>query len=199
MTESPSNGSRPPRIALVVAAGFADWEYAFIAGTGGPFYGMDVEFFAPEPGKVVSQGGLSALIPNAASDILGWEPDVLAVIGGLSWDRDDAPDVSAILEAQHRRGGTVAGICGGTLALARAGLLDAVRHTSNDLDFLVRNAPGYRGGARFVRSAKAITDGRIVTAPGTAAAGFAAAVFRAAGMTAEIADGFLAMTAAEHA
>ena len=31
---------------------------------------------------------------------------------------------------------SVAGICGGTLALARAGLLNDVAHTSNDLAFL---------------------------------------------------------------
>ena len=34
------------------------------------------------------------------------------------------PDVGNLLRAQHSGGGVVAGICGGTLALARAGLLD---------------------------------------------------------------------------
>lgn len=33
------------KIAVLLTPGFADWEYAFIAGTGGPFYGPDVQFF----------------------------------------------------------------------------------------------------------------------------------------------------------
>lgn len=39
------------RVSLVLTPGFADWEYAFIAGTGSPFYGIDVRFFAPAAGQ----------------------------------------------------------------------------------------------------------------------------------------------------
>ncbi len=35
------------RVGLILTPGFADWEYAFIAGTASPFYGIDVRFFAP--------------------------------------------------------------------------------------------------------------------------------------------------------
>lgn len=187
-----------PKIAVILTPGFADWEYAYIAGTGGPFYGMTVRFFAPEPGEVVSQGGLPAKVSRSTDEIGDWSPDVVAVVGGLGWDRDGAPDISDVLTAQHVRGGTVAGVCGGTLALARAGLLDDVRHTSNDPAFLASNAPGYRGASRYVASARAVTDDGIITAPGTAATSFAAAVFEAAGMDAETARQFRLMTAAEH-
>lgn len=187
-----------PKIALVLTQGFADWEYAYIAGTGGPFYGMDIAFFAPAAGEVTSQGGLTAKVSRATDEIAGWAPDVIAVIGGMAWDRDDAPDLSEVLITHHRQGGAVAGICGGTLALARAGLLNGVRHTSNDLAFLADHAPGYGGHDLYEASQKAVVDDRIVTAPGTAATGFTAAVFEAAGMDVDTADRFRAMTAAEH-
>jgi putative intracellular protease/amidase len=187
-----------PKIAVILTPGFADWEYAYIAGTGGPFYGIKVEFFSPSPGEVVSQGGLTAKVSRDTGEIADWEPDVVVVVGGMGWDQKEAPDVSDVLAAQCDRGGTVAGICGGTLALARAGLLDDVRHTSNDPGFLTGNAADYAGAAHYEPSHKAVVDGRIVTAPGTAATSFAAAVFEAAGMDAETASQFRAMTAAEH-
>lgn len=187
-----------PKIAVILTPGFADWEYAYIAGTGGPFYGLDVEFFAPSPGEVVSQGGLTTKVSRDTNEIAGWEPDVVVMVGGMGWAQEDAPDVSDVLAAQRDGGGTVAGICGGTLALARAGLLDDVRHTSNDPGFLTGNAVGYAGAAHYEASPRAVVDGQIVTAPGTAATSFAAAVFKAAGMDAETAEQFRAMTAAEH-
>ena len=186
------------RIAIILTPGFADWEYAYVAGTGGPFYGMEIAFFTPSPGDVISQGGLTARITHSVSEIGEWKPNVLVVIGGLGWDGSEPPDVSEALIGQRGRGGTVAGICGGTLALARSGLLDGVRHTSNGLGFLVDNAPNYTGADRYVESPTAIADDGIITAPGTAATGFAAAVFEAAGMERETANGFRAMVAAEH-
>ena len=39
------------RVSLILTPGFADWEYAFIAGTGSAFYGIDVRFFAPATGE----------------------------------------------------------------------------------------------------------------------------------------------------
>lgn len=188
-----------PKIALILTPGFADWEYAYIAGTGGPFYSMDVGFFTPTPGEVVSQGGLATNVSRSTDEIDDWKPNVVAVIGGSGWARDGAPNIADVLTAQRERGATVAGICGGTLALARAGLLNGVRHTSNDPSFLTDNEPNYAGADRYEAVPSAVSDDRIVTAPGTAATSFAAKVFQAAGLDAETVEQFRAMTAAEHA
>jgi hypothetical protein len=42
------------KIAILLTPGFADWEYALIAGTGGAFYGLDMQFFGAEAGMVHS-------------------------------------------------------------------------------------------------------------------------------------------------
>jgi putative intracellular protease/amidase len=186
------------KIALILTPGFADWEYAYIAGIGGPFYGMDVGFFAPTAGEIVSQGGLKTIISRSTDEIADWKPDVVVVVGGMGWDQDDAPNISDVLATQRRRGGVVAGICGGTLELARAGLLNDVGHTSNALAFLGDNADNYTGESHFVASSVAVGNDKIITAPGTAATSFTALVFQAAGLDDETVQQFRAMTAAEH-
>lgn len=187
------------KVAVLLTPGFADWEYGLIAGTGRPFYGLDVRFFASPPGTVMSQGGLLATVSDGLDALASWQPDVIVVVGGAIWESAEAPDLRGLLVGLHDRGAIVAGICGGTLALARSGLLDRVRHTSNDASFLAANAPGYHGAERYVASASAIVDGRIVTAPGTAPASFTAAVFAAAGLPEEAVSQFRGMMAAEHA
>lgn len=187
-----------PKLAVVLTQGFADWEYALIGGTGGPFYGLDVQYFTPEPGEIRSQGGLAAFVSRDLVALSAWQPDALIIVGGVIWESENAPDINALLKAQNARGCVIAGICGGTLALARAGLLDEVEHTSNDASFLGRNAENYGGSGRYRQSAAAITDGRVITAPGTAPVSFTAAVFESVGLDRESVQQLRTMLAAEH-
>lgn len=185
------------RVAILLTEGFADWEYALIAGTG-LYYGIDVEFFAPGAGQVRSQGGLTAVVSRDFGGIAAWRPDVVVAIGGTIWETAAAPRPDGLLRDQYDRGAAVAGICGGTLALARAGLLDRVAHTSNDLDFLLRNAREYAGSGRYVQSATAVSDCRLITASGAAPVSFAAAVLAVAGVDGRQIEHFRTMLAAEH-
>ena len=186
------------RVGLILTPGFADWEYAFIAGTGSPFYGIDVRFFAPAVGQFRSQGGLAVTVDGSLQQCLDWKPDVIVVIGGMIWESAEAPDIRDFLQASHSSGATIAGICGGTLALARAGLLDTVPHTSNSADFLQQNALNYEGRALYQNSSVAVVADRIITAPGPAPVSFTCAVFDSAGLSSEIVSQFRSMLAAEH-
>ena len=186
------------KIAIVLSPEFADWEYGFLAGTGGPFYGLDVRFFSATPGAVTSQGGLTVEVSQGTGEIVAWQPDTLTVIGGMVWESADAPDLGDLLRASHANGATIAGICGGTLALARAGLLNNVAHTSNEAAFLARNAAGYAGQKHYQESHCAVSADRIITAPGTAPVSFTAAVFQSAGLSPEAVTQFRQMMALEH-
>jgi len=186
------------KVAVLLVQGFADWEYALVGGTGGPFYGLDIQYFTPVTGEVCSQGGLTATVTQDLETLEKWKPDAIVVVGGMIWETGEAPDISSVLKAQHARGAVVAGICGGTLALARAGLLNDVHHTSNAPDFLGQNADGYKGAERYVSSLSAILEDRVITAPGTAPVSFTAAIFEGVGLDQEKVAQFKAMLAAEH-
>ena len=85
------------KVALVLTPGFADWEYAFIAGVGGPFYGLDVAFFAPEAGTLRSQGGLTVEVERSVAELADWAPAAIVVVGGTVWESEQAPDIGALL------------------------------------------------------------------------------------------------------
>mgnify|MGYP003603052568 FL=1 len=186
------------RVGLILTPGFADWEYAFIAGTGLPFYGIEVRYFSPVTGQFSSQGGLPVTVDSSLQECLEWQPDVVVVIGGMIWEQTDAPDMRDFLSAGHASGAAIAGICGGTLALARAGLLDRVAHTSNSAEFLQQNASAYAGASFYQSSQGAVISERIITAPGPAPVSFTCAVFEAAGLPAESISQLRSLLAAEH-
>ncbi|WP_087501683.1 DJ-1/PfpI family protein [Pseudomonas sp. SID14000] len=186
------------RIGLVLTPGFADWEYALIAGTASPFYGIDVRFFAPVPGKFFSQGGLAVTVDSGLQQCLDWKPDVVVIVGGMIWEQSEAPDIGDFLRASRLAGATIAGICGGTLAVAKADLLNTIPHTSNSADFLKQNADNYTGEILYQDCSGAVIADRIITAPGPAPVSFTCAVLAAAGLPPERILQFRSMLAAEH-
>ncbi len=184
---------RPVLILLTKA--FADWETGLIAAQGRDWFGMDVRLASPDGGDVTSMGGLTA------SHLSPFQPqgdEVIVICGGMIWNTDAAPDLTAPLRAAQDRGQPIAAICGGTLALARAGLLDNLGHTSNSLAFLRDNAAGYAGAEHYCTSPRAVTDRGIITAPGTAPTSFAALVLGAAGASAADMQQLQAELAAEY-
>ncbi|WP_432738434.1 DJ-1/PfpI family protein [Maridesulfovibrio sp. FT414] len=186
------------KVAIILTQGFADWEYGLIAGTGRQYYGLDICFFAPETGPLKSLGGLDVVVSNKIDEVVGWGPEVVAVIGGTSWESEDSSAVPDLLADYYSRGGIVAGICGGVLALARSGLLNSNPHTTHALDYLSQNADGYSGDEHFCPGRPVVFENRVITAPGTAPVSFSAAVFEAAGVGAEIVQQFKSMMEAEH-
>ncbi len=187
-----------PKIAVLLIQGFADWEYALIAGTGGPHYGTEIEFFTEQTGEVRSKGGLTVSISRNFTEISQWQPEVIAVIGGALWMSEDAPQISTLLKNTHHQGIAIAGICGGTLALARADLLNEVAHTSNHPDFLPQYAKGYTGNKHYIDTPAAVSQSGIIPASGMAPVSFTAAVFDAAGIDKTQTAKFRKKFAAEH-
>jgi putative intracellular protease/amidase len=88
--------------------------------------------------------------------------------------------LEALLHRLEREGVPIAAICGATLAVARAGLLEDRAHTSNELAYLQR-IPSYRGSNRYV-DALAVRDRGLITASGLGPTEFAREIFEELGV-----------------
>lgn len=157
----------------------ADWEYGYLlAGLAmaeeqapGRFR---VVVASADGEQVTSMGGLRLVPEVSLADLAATDVAALVLPGAGTWGEGHEVALGWA-EQVLAAGGVVAGICGATYGLARAGLLDERDHTSNAPEY-VAAAPGYRGADHY-REAKVVTDQNLITAPATAPVDFARAVF----------------------
>ena len=162
-------------IGFVFVEGFADWEYGYLSASAREWFGARTVSLGRAGGEVRSLSGFR-LTPDRGTDPAGnADLDAIAVISSDLWATPAAPDLSSLLNAVRDRGGVVGGICGATLALARAGLFAGTGHTSNGHDWIAERAPDYAGAEYYRDVPHAVADRRIVSAPGSAPGTFAAA------------------------
>jgi len=169
-------------VHLFVFDTMADWEAGFaIAAINNPQFQRvpgryRVVTVGPSREPITTMGGVRIQPDVALQDISPLASSMLILPGGPSWEFGAH---GAVIETARRFIAycvPVAAICGATLALARAGLLDNRYHTSNARNYLA--ASGYRGG-RFYREKQAITDQGVITASGVAPIEFAREIFEA--------------------
>ncbi len=186
-------------IGIVLLDGFADWEFGLLTGGAAEHFGAKVVFMSPGGKPVKSIGGLEARPARGISSDENEDLDAVALIGSDTWTGDAAPDIVPLISVIRAKGGVVGGICAATVALAKGGFMDGLLHTSNGSDWLKGHAGIYPGAALYQDVPRAVSDSKIVTAPGTApisfAAEFLANVYPG---TAQMTDAVKAMFAAEH-
>ncbi|MBZ9654515.1 DJ-1/PfpI family protein [Phyllobacterium lublinensis] len=178
-------------IGFVFIDKFADWEFGLLSGAATDWFAARAVALSPLAGPIRSIGGLKLVPDRGVSAEENSDLDAVAVIGAETWPRDDAPDIAPLLNATLQRGGIVGGICGGTLALARAGLFEGRKHTSNGAGWLQSHIGDYPGSSLYQDVPYAVRDAHIVSAagsaPGTFTTNFLEALFpEKAGQVAEM-------------
>lgn len=162
----------------------ADWECGHVLAElhsgrylKAPDLRYDVLLCGTSMKPVTTMGGLRLEPDTRVADINPGPSDILVLPGADTWF--DPASIQVINKAREvlDAGVPVAAICGATMALANAGLLDHRPHTSNDLSALKMFCPAYRGET-YYRGSPAVTDGDLITASGLAPVEFAAEVFR---------------------
>ena len=153
----------------------ADWEIGYVTAElySKRFFRADApEICVRTVGRTMepirTMGGLTVLPDCAVDDIAVDAQSVLLLPGGDTWDRPEQGAIISKAEELLSVGATVCAICGATVALAGAGLLDDRPHTSNGEGFLDMMCPGYRGQRHYV-AAPSVADGNLITASGTGA------------------------------
>jgi putative intracellular protease/amidase len=130
---------------------------------------------------VTTMGGMHLAPEILFSEIRPEKGDVIVLPGADTWLEPAQEPIITKVRNLLEKNIQVAAICGATMGLANAGLLDNRPHTSNDLMALKMFCPCYHGEI-FYRDVPAVTDGNLITASGLAPVDFAYHVFRMLGV-----------------
>lgn len=157
-------------IYVYVLDTLADWELGYVTSElhSGRFFKKDAErvslktvSYSKEP--IHTMGGLTVVPDCLIDDVVVNETSILLLPGADTWNN---PEHGAIIQKASEFlsvGAIVGAICGATVALANAGLLDSRRHTSNGQGFLEMFSPAYKGQEFYVDE-PSVADGNLITA-----------------------------------
>ncbi|RDU38165.1 glutamine amidotransferase [Neobacillus piezotolerans] len=159
-------------ILIVLLEEFADWEVSYVAA----FLNSSEEYVTKtvgvSEGVIKSIGGVHVL-PDYTLESVPENFYGLILIGGNSWRKPLNNNVIPLVEKALTRNIPVGAICDATVFMGANGWLNEIKHTSNDLNVLKNYAKeNYRNEMNYVLE-QAVTDGKIVTANGTASIEFA--------------------------
>jgi putative intracellular protease/amidase len=152
-------------VHLLVFEGFADWEPAYAMAEVRRSGGIPVQTVGFTAASIRSMGGVPVVPDRSLEAVDPASVRLLLLPGGDLWEGTypRGPLQALLVELLERRV-PIAAICGATLALARAGLLNDRSHTSNEPAYL-QQAAEYTGASRYV-DALAVRDRGIITASG---------------------------------
>ena len=159
----------------------ADWEHGFaVAGIHNTQFHRipnrwQVQTVALRREPIITTGGFRIVPDMTLEELTPGASRMLILPGGDTWD--EGGNTEAVEKAREflANGVPIAAICGATAGLARGGLLDERRHTSNAREYIA--ATGYGGGALY-QDQPAVTDGDVITAASMAPLEFAYHIFR---------------------
>lgn len=148
----------------------ADWELGYVTAelNSGRFFKKDaprvsVKTVGISKEPVKTMGGLTIVPDCVIDDIAVNDKSVLLLPGGNTWDNPKHGTIVKKAEELLSVGATVCAICGATVALANAGLLDQRPHTSNGTGFLEMTCPNYKGQSFYIDKLS-VSDHNLITA-----------------------------------
>jgi putative intracellular protease/amidase len=157
---------------LYVLNTMADWEIAHITAelNSGRFLKngkVNIRKVSKSLDPVTSMGGMSINVHLKLSEVEFSEGDLLILPGADTWMEEEHHSVIEMVGNLLDRGVIVAAICGATVVLANAGILNNRKHTSNGKGFLEMMCPEYKGSDNYI-DCPAVCDSNLITASGMA-------------------------------
>ncbi len=169
------------KICVFLFDGYSDWEISYLAPEIYKSEKFELVYFSEDGKMVTSMGGLQVQPETSLDKLKIDEIDFLILPGGTAWEQGVSKAIEVLTKKVLEAGKPIAAICAATAYLGQLGLLDSVKHTSNDLYYLKAVAPQYRGDENY-QNELAVTDRKIITAKGIAPIEFAREIFRAIGL-----------------
>lgn len=170
---------QPRTVHLFVFDTFSDWEPAYAVGLlnsppAPPVRAYQVRTVGVGLEPVRSAGGVKVLPDLSITEVSPASSALLILPGGAGWEQGEHAEAVAKARELLAAGVPVAAICGATFGIARGGLLDERRHTSNAPEYL--ETSGYRG-RKLYQEQRAVTDGNLITSGAASALEFAHHIF----------------------
>lgn len=173
------------KVYMYVFDTMSDWEVGYLTAelNTGRYFKKGIEplkivTVGNSKNLITTMGGLKVLPDITVDECSLKGEDVLILPGGETWTSKGNELVLSKAKEALEEGCIVAAICGATFALAKEGLLDNRKHTSNDLDFLKMVVPSYVGENHYKKEVS-VRDNNLITASGIAPLEFTAEVLRA--------------------
>lgn len=161
--------------------GYSDWEISYLTPEINKSAKFKLVYFSENGNVVTSMGGLQVK-PTTSLDKLKFEEiDLLILPGGTAWEKGENKGIEKITIDLFEAGKPIAAICAATTYLGQLGILNDLKHTSNDLNYLKGIAPKYSGDKNYQNSL-AVTDRNIITAKGIAPIEFSKEIFKSIGL-----------------
>ena len=169
------------QIFIFLFDGFADWEIAFISPELNKSEKFKVIYFSKDGKPVTSMGGLLVMPDISLTDLNTDDVAILILPGGTAWETGGNTEINELVKSLNQNDGSIGAICTATTYLGQKGILDNLKHTSNDLSYLKGTAPQYTGDDYYVNEL-AVSDKNIITANGIGPIEFAREVFQKVGL-----------------
>jgi transcriptional regulator GlxA family with amidase domain len=165
-------------VYVLVFEGFADWQVALALSEVRRPGDWQVRTLGFTCAPVTSMSGLQVLPDGGLEQLDRDDIAMLILPGGHLWLPTQVEKMATLAQDVQRAGAAVAAIAEGVFALARAGLLDARRHTGNWPSQIVREVPSYAGHDHYDANALAVSDGGVITASHLGGIEFAREIIR---------------------
>jgi putative intracellular protease/amidase len=122
-------------------------------------------------------GGMEITPDITVKEIEAQKGDLLILPGSDTWSTENNGEILDFVKNNIGKDITIAAICGAAIALAYNGLLNEVKHTSENLDLLKMTCPNYSGEKKYC-NVPAMADGNLITASGLAPLEFTYEIFK---------------------
>ncbi|SDJ97034.1 Putative intracellular protease/amidase [Catalinimonas alkaloidigena] len=172
----------PRTCALYLLDEYADWEPAHALNGLRNHGNFRIVSFSRNGASVISMGGLEVKPDLALAELDLSAVDLLLFPGSQLWEQGEGQDLIPFVQEAAARRIPIAAICGATILMGNAGLLNDTPHTSNGGPaYLKQHCLDYQGEA-FYRVAPAVGTAHLITANGAGMVEFADEIYRLTGI-----------------
>ena len=162
----------------------ADWEIGYLTAeiNSGRYIKKSIEKpkivkVAKNMDTIKTMGGIEITPDITVKEIKIQKNDLLILPGADTWLTENNEEILNFIKNNMGKDITIAAICGAAIAMAYNGLLNEVKHTSENLDLLKMTCPNYNGEKNYY-DIPAVVDSNIITASGLAPLEFTYEIFK---------------------